>query len=80
MMIFECLWLIAARITYWLLRPVIWFLTARDCERCQYYYYGIGCNKYCHKNMGDMEHCKARPWRPHFERYKRAKKRKFFDI
>ncbi len=80
MILFEWLWILSARLLYWLIRPFVWFFAARDCDRCQYYRYGSGCNRYCHKNMEDMEYCKARPWRPCFARFKRTKKRKFFDI
>lgn len=80
MILFEWLWLLSSRLLYWLIRPFIWFFTARGCKRCHNYYYGIGCNKHCYKNMDDMKYCKARPWRPHFIKIKRTKKRKFFDI
>lgn len=80
MILFEWLWRLSARIVYWLIRPFVWFIFARDCKRCQHFYYGVGCSRYCHKNIDDMAHCKARPWRPHFVRFKRTKKRKFFDI
>lgn len=80
MIIIECLWWITARLLYWIIRPFVWFFAARSCKRCKYHYCSVGCNAYCHKNMGDMYYCKARPWRPHFVRFKRTKKRKFFDI
>jgi len=80
MILFEWLWVLSARLLYWLIRPFVWFFLARDCKRCKFHYCSVGCNAYCHKNMGDMEHCKARPWRPHFVRFKRIEKRKFFDI
>lgn len=79
MILFEWLWILSARLLYWLIRPFVWFFFARDCKRCQHYCFGIGC-AYCNKNMEDIIHCKARPWRPYFVRFKRTKKRKFFDI
>ena len=79
MMIFEYLWLIAARISYWLIRPFTWLICGRGCSRCKHYY---NKNRYseCQKTIPEHIHCITRPWLPHFERYKRAKKRKFFDI
>lgn len=79
MILFEWLWKLSARLLYWLIRPFVWLFAARECNRCQHYYCSVGCNAYCHKNIGDMEHCQARPWRPHFKRRPR-KNRKFFDI
>ena len=77
MILFEWLWWVAAHSLYWLMRPFILFFAARNCKRCQHY---LGSSVYCHKDMDSLKHCKARPWRPHFVRFKRTKKRKFFDI
>ena len=80
MILFEWLWKLLAFITYWLIRPFIWFFAARECKRCEYFYCGKGINKYCHKNTPETKYCLNRPWRPCFIRRKRNKKRKFFDI
>ena len=80
MILFELLWKLSACLLYCLIRPFVWFFFARNCKRCQHFNYGVGYDKFCHKDFSETEYCKARPWRPHFVRFKRIKKRKFFDI
>ncbi len=78
MILLEFLWQIVKKVSYHILRLVIWLITARDCRHCQYGRWnghGKGWNTKnwtrCDiKKYSEKEKCMACPWRCNFKRSK----------
>ena len=71
MILIEFLCWIFKKIYYYTARPIIWFITARDCRHCKHgrkgiTYHGLyGCTL---RYDPDVVKCRECPWRPKFER------------
>ena len=80
MIVIEMICGICKWIAYYVSRPVIWVVTARDCRHCKYgswsirsrwYYDPFGW--YCRRNYHpDMVACQKTPWRCKFERRRKG--------
>lgn len=79
MILFELMQWLIKKIFYYIARPIIWIITARDCRHCKYggwmsnsRWYGDPFGWYCDRTYNpDIRACQKTPWRCKFERRER---------
>ena len=82
MILIEFLWWFGKNLIYYILRPIIWFITARDCRHCKHCRLTVWDSAWkgtwkeweCMIKIKEEKKCKKCPWRCHFERRKKGDK------
>ena len=79
MILLELFNFIFDKLFYWISRPIVWLITARDCRHCRYGGFRQFTNGYrwntfnygCKRDLIEEDKCKDTSWRCNFEKRKR---------
>ena len=68
MIIIEFLWYLIKFLFYYITRPFIWLITARDCKHCKHAAFNHQGYCFCNGVGVDEDECKSTSWRCNFKR------------